>query len=442
MELRDFFYSNKKISSLPNKSNFQRHLHKKRTVKKTILFFAILAATFSFSQKKMIAKSMYTFSQNIPNTIDSLAYTYNTWQGALGSFEPEMNYSDEKLDWLFGNPRLIFDTASSFSGTNHPLTFDEQENQTVFYDKISQTEHPNGDRTLYSYSTDGKTKNKVKQSLVNGIWRSKDSIVFNYTNLGDVFETTTYKDFIFTDTNFVLHKSKVDSIFYLSNSSKPTTFKTYNRVSETTLFNLNVRTEYNYNSAGNPTSSDRYLYFNPGVASWFSHDVYVFVNDQYTSFFRYAISGNTPSLNPQYEIHYSFNADNQMSSYQYIQSQDSIHVQLTYDTENFLTQSSAVVNNSNGNNEILWKNHYYFQSVAGLDEKIDLSLSIYPNPASDVLTILSEGKIESIELLNFSGQVLLRQKTNIIDINHLAQGQYIVRGSTSEGVFSKKIVKL
>ena len=101
----------------------------------------------------------------------------------------------------------------------------------------------------------------------------------------------------------------------------------------------------------------------------------------------------------------------------------------------------------------------YIQNVAtgNIQEatKIDLSASanietnntietrVYPNPATDVLNVVSGEKINSIEVLNILGQVIDATSTNMnkvnIDVANYEAGVYFVKIYTTNGVSTKKV---
>jgi len=86
--------------------------------------------------------------------------------------------------------------------------------------------------------------------------------------------------------------------------------------------------------------------------------------------------------------------------------------------------------------------------VATSDLKKDIDFSIYPNPASDILTIGSSEDIASLDLVlyNYSGQqqqVQLSKLSNKkwqLDVSALARGAYFLVGKTAESSFNKKII--
>ncbi len=74
----------------------------------------------------------------------------------------------------------------------------------------------------------------------------------------------------------------------------------------------------------------------------------------------------------------------------------------------------------------------------------DNSISIYPNPAKDDLSINSENIIKSIEIYNPLGQRVYQTKINAksksIDINSLSKRIYIIGINTDKGYIKKKLI--
>ncbi|WP_299250862.1 T9SS type A sorting domain-containing protein [uncultured Cytophaga sp.] len=75
-----------------------------------------------------------------------------------------------------------------------------------------------------------------------------------------------------------------------------------------------------------------------------------------------------------------------------------------------------------------------FTSVATHIKSSDpISVIIYPNPASNQITVSSSQKIESIRLLNQMGNVLVDTKENTIALNSYSQGVYFVEVQLMNG---------
>lgn len=72
-------------------------------------------------------------------------------------------------------------------------------------------------------------------------------------------------------------------------------------------------------------------------------------------------------------------------------------------------------------------------------------ISVYPNPASDIISIdVDENSIEKIQLLDITGKIVLSNSEIIhtnLDISDLSNGIYFVLAHTKKGIYSTKIIK-
>jgi len=63
--------------------------------------------------------------------------------------------------------------------------------------------------------------------------------------------------------------------------------------------------------------------------------------------------------------------------------------------------------------------------------------SVYPNPATDRLTITSSGELERIEVLDALGRahqsIRPNESTHVLDVSSLTPGMYILRLTTDHG---------
>lgn len=80
---------------------------------------------------------------------------------------------------------------------------------------------------------------------------------------------------------------------------------------------------------------------------------------------------------------------------------------------------------------------------AGLDE-LEASIVVYPNPSSDIVTVISSGgTLEQVELINAAGQVISTHAANgmplTIQLNNLSAGSYFAKVITSSGVVMKRV---
>ena len=70
-------------------------------------------------------------------------------------------------------------------------------------------------------------------------------------------------------------------------------------------------------------------------------------------------------------------------------------------------------------------------------------LSIYPNPASDRLQIITEEAVNEVQIINTQGQLIMQGSDKVINIEALPQGVYMIKVTNEEGAFNvQQFVKL
>jgi len=76
-----------------------------------------------------------------------------------------------------------------------------------------------------------------------------------------------------------------------------------------------------------------------------------------------------------------------------------------------------------------------------VDKNTEINLTVFPNPATDVLYISGNISISRVEIIDLSGKKVLciDQPTNTVPLNGISGGMYIVRISAAEGQILKKI---
>ena len=79
----------------------------------------------------------------------------------------------------------------------------------------------------------------------------------------------------------------------------------------------------------------------------------------------------------------------------------------------------------------------------GRGSKYSLEAKIHPNPANDFITIECDKEIQSVQIYNITGAiVLVSTASNIININALNEGVYLVMIESVNGEKTfKKVVK-
>ena len=83
--------------------------------------------------------------------------------------------------------------------------------------------------------------------------------------------------------------------------------------------------------------------------------------------------------------------------------------------------------------------------VLGVEEfSLENSVSIFPNPTSNIITIDTSNKINvnSLELYNIVGkQVIKTNNVSTLDLSELSSGVYMLRVITDSGTLTKKVIR-
>jgi len=67
-------------------------------------------------------------------------------------------------------------------------------------------------------------------------------------------------------------------------------------------------------------------------------------------------------------------------------------------------------------------------------------ISIYPNPATDVITVTNEG-VKSVAVYSIAGSLVASSESNVINVANLVNGIYVVKANTEAGVITGQIIK-
>lgn len=87
----------------------------------------------------------------------------------------------------------------------------------------------------------------------------------------------------------------------------------------------------------------------------------------------------------------------------------------------------------------------YFENIsastAGISKALIETISIYPNPSNDFITINTAEQIERIHLFDITGDLVQTEKSNHFSIEKLSTGVYIVDVKTASGLYRTRLVK-
>lgn len=82
-------------------------------------------------------------------------------------------------------------------------------------------------------------------------------------------------------------------------------------------------------------------------------------------------------------------------------------------------------------------------SVEDTGTKENVSLTLYPNPASDFVNIKIADKVNSVEVFDLSGKLMVKDRSgkNEINIQTLTPGNYLIKVNTEKSSITKKFTK-
>lgn len=82
-------------------------------------------------------------------------------------------------------------------------------------------------------------------------------------------------------------------------------------------------------------------------------------------------------------------------------------------------------------------------TVVGQIADHSADVTIYPNPATDIINLKSTSKIISASIIDLSGKVVTSSKVsnNQVDVRNLSKGNYILKVETETGTVTKKFLK-
>jgi hypothetical protein len=85
----------------------------------------------------------------------------------------------------------------------------------------------------------------------------------------------------------------------------------------------------------------------------------------------------------------------------------------------------------------------YRLNSAVFDARDNIRIEVFPNPTNDRLHIMSGEALVSVRVVDLSGSIILETNQDVIDIDALSQGLYLVQVKTSSGkIHVQKISKM
>ena len=409
-------------------------------MKKTLLYASVIVSSFSFAQKKLIAITNTSFDETGAITyIDSTANTFNTWQGGINEFKAlfmntggvfEVTSPDEDSRFL-----VHCNSMSAYSGFNYPLTLDATTMNTLTNGKVTLADMGGFTKSLYAYTAQGQMTMKVTQFFNGVTWDTYDSTIYAYDAFGNNTLMQQYSPINGTNVQYV------DSMFYNAGTNLMNKAVSYYDPGTGTLV-LGQKSLISYTGT-NIQFLDLYQDNGTGGVDWFLRLNYSYAGSTPTGLIAYLVANNTPTAAVFAVGTFLTNAQNLFSEYNLTVDGDSLFkYQFEYDAQGFMTKRTDYEADMNNVLYVANKRVYKYQNTAGVEELNQVAVTVFPNPTSSSISIQSESPIQSVRVLNLSGQVVMEQNSGELDIQRLDAGTYILQGTTSTGTFTKQISKI
>jgi hypothetical protein len=81
--------------------------------------------------------------------------------------------------------------------------------------------------------------------------------------------------------------------------------------------------------------------------------------------------------------------------------------------------------------------------LAASDVRYDANIEVYPNPASEYINVITQDKIEDIEMYDVSGKLILKDVSgrNQVLVSSLQNGTYFLKVKIKNQIINKKFIK-
>ncbi|MBA3680888.1 MAG: T9SS type A sorting domain-containing protein [Bacteroidetes bacterium] len=126
---------------------------------------------------------------------------------------------------------------------------------------------------------------------------------------------------------------------------------------------------------------------------------------------------------------------------------DTLHMSLDFFTDNVADSGSVKVGfknmNKPNNSFSLWLKASTLPNDVGIKDlqNQEILFALYPNPASNSVSIITDKKYFTISVYNTIGKEIIREDNNTsVNTEHLQNGIYFIVFSNSQGIISKKLI--
>lgn len=411
-------------------------------MKTTLLVILSTCSFLSFGQKHLKSTTWYAYEMNGDiNSIDSTFSMYTQQQVGLPYKRPEFAYDGIAYTYTFDSQPSFVNVSPNqvkrYGGVSHPLVHTSTSTNTIANGLVVQSGSGGNVRTVYEYDAQDNLVKLITEFLSSNTWIPLDSATMTYDLDGNrltfsTYDVTTLDAITYTDTSEYLPGTNLRTKFV---SYLPQTFGGSLEPLDQVLISYN---------GSNIEHLDSYYYLSGTGFVWNARKTYEYNGSTPIKYENYFVVNNTVFTSPNEIVLFQSNAQNlHFRDLELTPGGDTVSMNTYhYDPEGFVVKAEFI--RLNFDSELYLEHEeffYYEEAPLSLTEQIEVQVVLFPNPTSDVIYIEADEPIESVQLLSSSGQVLIEQHSSVLDVEHLASGNYFLVGFTNSGRFVEKIVK-
>ncbi|MFK7786426.1 MAG: T9SS type A sorting domain-containing protein, partial [Crocinitomicaceae bacterium] len=329
------------------------------------------------------------------------------------------------------------DQIMSYSGVSYPLTYTSTTSNVLINGLVMETSFGGNTRDIYEYDAQNNLVKRTLEFLSSNTWIPLDSTTMTYDLDGNrltrsTYDVTTLDALTYTDTSEYIAGTNLRTKFI---SYLPQVFGASLEPVEQFLISYD---------GSNIEHMDAYFYMPGNGFIWNQRKTYEYNGSTPVKYESYSVVNNTVATSPSDIVFFQSNAQNlHFRDLELTPSGDTVMMNTYYyDSEGFVSKAEFIRLDVNAELYLAQEEFFHYEAAPlGIEEPIELRVSIYPNPSSDVIHVEAEKPINRVQLFNKSGQLVLDQKATDLNIEHLAAGSYLLVGLTDSGRFSKTVVK-
>lgn len=398
----------------------------------TLLLLLQMMFLSAFSQQKLIGTTQYNYdSFGTLEQIDSSSFSYASNLGALTSNEPVFGFDGFFVNWFYTQPLIGCNTEYKYAGPAGLPADTINYELTSGYVTVKQTTL-NPTRELFTYNANNDLIAIEKQVLYsfNTDFVFEQRTEYEYTSSGKRALARVF----FSEPNTQISS---DSLFYNADDQLVRVVTTSYSVSTgqpSPYFEFNI--SYNGNEVSNVTT---YLgnTFQNAQLKW-DFDYF------YSAGKLTLIDGENLADERIATVNYSYDNNGRILEIEAIQDNTLNKVAVfEYDDEGFITREKYSELGAIPNQLVITSDKYFYyeKSGVGIEDRSAIRSTIYPNPASNEITVKTDDVISLVRIYSKTGQLLIEQNTSTVSLELLSAGTYVIEALGTKGTITSQFVK-